>query len=127
MPPTRRSILDETTTEPFGPNHSFIRSGSVKHFHTRSAGAANTRVMTKSRALLWVSMIVPPPDNLASVLCDQNHPADTELVGQHAKARREERLAERHGDLPTCGERVESLVGFAVVVDCDCQRETFEI
>src|SRR6516165_3972559 len=43
-------------TEPFGPNHSFMRSGSVKHFHKTSGVAANTRVMTNSVALVCVSM-----------------------------------------------------------------------
>jgi hypothetical protein len=34
--------------EPFGPHHSLMRSGWVKHFHTSSRGASNMRVMTKS-------------------------------------------------------------------------------
>ena len=37
--------------KPFGPHHCFMRSGSVKHFHTSSRGASNTRLMTNSE--LW--------------------------------------------------------------------------
>src|SRR5258706_11933001 len=36
---------------PLGPHHCFIRSGSVKHFHTRSRGASKTRLMTNSCGL----------------------------------------------------------------------------
>src|SRR6516225_9070652 len=128
MPPTRRSIFEATMTEPFGPNHSFMRSGSVKHFHNRSGGASNTRVMTKSPVLLWVSMIVlRVTAPLTSTLCNKDHPADAEPVGQHAKARREERLPHRHGHLPAGGERVESLVGFVFVLDRDRQRKALGI
>jgi hypothetical protein len=63
-PAYAKSIVDAITFEPFGPNHSFMRSGSVKHRHTKSRGASNTRVMTKS---LFVSVIIcPPPSVLRS-------------------------------------------------------------
>src|SRR6185295_1413976 len=55
--PGRRSILDAMTLKPFGPHHSFIRSGSVKHFQTKSRGALNVRDITKS------SIIVSFPSN----------------------------------------------------------------
>src|ERR1041384_348254 len=58
MPPGRRSIFDTDTVAPFGPHHSFMRSGSVKHFHKTSRGALNTREMTKSALLVAVAVAV---------------------------------------------------------------------
>jgi hypothetical protein len=40
-------------------------------------------------------------------LGDHHHPAQTEAIGDHAVARREERLAERHLDASAVRERVE--------------------
>src|SRR6516225_7546486 len=56
-------MFDATMVEPLGPHHSFIRAGSVKHFHTSARGASNVRVMTKS--LLCVSTTMNTPDQFA--------------------------------------------------------------
>src|SRR5580700_2746817 len=101
-------------TEPVGPHHCFMCSGSVKARHTNSRGASNTREMTKSALFVAVDVMA-----LTYLVCsprlflfDNNHPAHTELVGDHAEARREERFRERHLHLPALGQRVEPALAF---------------
>jgi hypothetical protein len=48
MPPGFNVIVARSTVKPFGPHHAFMCSRLVKHDHTRSRGALNTREMTKS-------------------------------------------------------------------------------
>src|SRR6476660_9539210 len=47
-PPTRKSILATGEVKPFGPHQRMTYSGSLQTFQTRSAGALNTRVTTRS-------------------------------------------------------------------------------
>ena len=44
-------------TEPVGPHHCFMWSGSVKALHTSSRGASNTREMTKSALFAAVDVM----------------------------------------------------------------------
>src|SRR3990172_915993 len=48
FPPTRTSIWPTGQVKSLGPHHFLKRSGSVHACHTRSRGASNTRVMTRS-------------------------------------------------------------------------------
>src|ERR1700740_2313679 len=103
-------------TEPFGPHHSFMRSGSVKHFQTRSRGASNEREMTKSA--LFVSLVIAfstfrrePTRSL-----HEDHPADAEFIGEHAETRREEGFAQRHRHLTAGAQGFEQFVGLGLAV-----------
>src|SRR5580693_4405941 len=116
-------------TEPVGPNHCFMCSGSVNAFHTSSRGASNTREMTKSALFVAVDTMA-----LTSLFCsprlfllDQDHPADAELVGDHAEARREERFRKRHLHLAALGQRIEPALAFGGVGRGDGQREALKI
>src|SRR5215813_6930181 len=40
------------TLKPFGPHQCFMRSGSVKHFQTKSRGASSVREITKSSTIV---------------------------------------------------------------------------
>src|SRR4029077_3203561 len=46
FPPTRKSILQKGTVNPFGPHHCITYFGSVHAFHTNSRGASKTLVIT---------------------------------------------------------------------------------
>src|ERR1700722_14205427 len=103
------------TTEPFGPHQTFMRSGSVKHFHSVAGGASKTRVMTKSVPLVSAGMDIFLCSDVCSLvvlvlLRNQDPPVDAEFVGEHAEARREEHLRQRHHDLAAVGEGREHLV-----------------
>src|SRR5262245_50712538 len=50
-PPGRKSISHDRVTNPRGPHHCLIRSGSVQALKTRLRGAAKTRVMVSSRSV----------------------------------------------------------------------------
>src|SRR5580692_3125831 len=90
-----------------------MRSGSVKHFHNSSRGASNSRVMTKSFVFASMAVMVLAP-LIARLSPDQNHPADAEFVGQHAKARREECLRQRHVHFAAFGQRAEDAFGVGI-------------
>src|SRR5580698_3427602 len=116
-------------TEPFGPHHCFMCSGSVNACHTSSRGASNTREMTKSALFVAVDVmaltyLVCSPQLL---LFDQDHPADAELVGEHAETRREEGFCKRHLHLAALGQRVEAALTFGGVRRADGQRKALEI
>src|SRR5215813_6714804 len=67
-----------------------------------------------------------PAPLLAALLLHNDHPADTEAVGDHAEALGEKCLAERHSYLSTVGERVEHAVGLGFVLGIDGEREALE-
>src|SRR5262249_13173548 len=134
------------TVKPFGPHHCFIRSGSVKHFHTSSRGASSTREMTKS--VFFVAIDMDTPAELAlevyceinrasrsanagslsrSLWLDHNHPVHAKFVLRHAEARRKERLAKRHDDVSAIRESVEESVSVGVVLGIYRQREAIEL
>src|SRR5258707_4893393 len=101
-------------TEPVGPNHCFMCSGSANAFQTNSRGASNTREMTKSALFVAVDTMA-----LTSLACsphlflfDQDHPADAEFVGDHAEAGGEERFRKRHLHLTAVGQRIEPALAF---------------
>src|SRR5215472_10496330 len=126
MPPTRRSILAATTTEPLGPNHSCIRSGSVRHFRNSSGDPSNTRVMMKSSVLVWVVMFVLRAVSHASALRNEHHPVHAEFVGDDPETRREEGLGKWHRNLAAVGESGELLVGVRFIFGRDRKRKAFE-
>src|ERR1700686_4239506 len=116
-------------TEPVGPNQCFMCSGSANAFQTNSRGASNTREMTKSPLfvavdVMTVTYFVRSPRLL---FLDQDHPADTELVGDHAETRREEGFRKRHLPLAAVGQRVEPALAFGGVGRGDSQREPLKI
>ena len=57
---------------------------------------------------------------------DTDHPAQAEAVGEHAEARRPERLRQRHPHLATVGERREGAVGLGYRRHGKRERETVE-
>src|SRR4029079_17845020 len=120
MPPARRSILETWTVKPFGPHHSFIRSGSVKALQTRSRGALSTREMTNSELLEAASLITghsfvadAASGSLSAAGVDHDHPVDAELVGNHAEFGREEGLDQRLVHLAAIGECREHALALA--------------
>src|SRR5258708_39339176 len=98
-----------------------MRSGSVKHFPSRSRGTSKTRDITKSSAIFSSTFIC----NRARLLrLDDDHPVHAELVGRHSEARRKKRFAERHHYVSTGGERVEEPVGIGFVFRVERQGKT---
>src|ERR1700689_1485624 len=97
-------------TEPFGPNHPFMRSGSAKHLPTSTRGASNTREVTKSAhpvsATIVISIAGPQVASAHSPRAE-DHPTDAELVRAHAEPRRKERLRHWHVHLPAFSQRIE--------------------
>ena len=57
---------------------------------------------------------------------DEDHPGHAEAVGDHAEARREEGLGERHLHLPALAQRPEHPLGLGLVGDRERQREALE-
>ncbi len=62
-------------------------------------------------------------DSLSS---NADHPADAELVFQHAEARRPKGLVQRHGDFAAVGQRVEITIGFGFRGHRERHREALE-
>src|SRR5690242_13606068 len=56
-----------------------------------------------------------------------HHPADAKPVDEHPKARREERLRQRHLHLTTVTQRAEDPVRLGLIANADGQREALEI
>src|SRR5579864_4614900 len=125
-------MFEATTVEPFGPNHSFMRSGSVKQRHSFSRGTSSTRVMTKS--FLMSATIFPlrprvaaPCSAVRPLLSRHDHPVHTEFVGEHAELWREKGFGQRQRDLAALAQRVEHALDLGFAVGADRQRKAFEL
>jgi glutathione S-transferase len=57
---------------------------------------------------------------------DVHHPADAELIGDHAEARREERLGERHLHLTAIGKRIEEAIGLGLALRREREGKALE-
>src|SRR5580704_3879627 len=109
-PPTRASISQTGLVKPFGPHHCASIAASVQALNTSARGASKIRVMVISRSTKTLfgaagAMRIP-----SGSLRDENDPADTESVGEHAEARRKESLGHRHRHLAVVGERGKELI-----------------
>src|SRR5262249_28982831 len=136
VPPGRRSIFAWVTVAPFGPHHCCMCAGSVKHLHTSSRGASNTREMTKSSLLVSARLMTILADLVVAIadsgrlrrgLFDHDHPAHPEPVLDHAEGRREEGLDQRLMHLAAVRQRREQAACVGLVLGADRQREAFEL
>src|SRR5271167_2938764 len=120
-PPTRASSSQTGLVKPFGPHHCASVAASVQALNTSARGASKVRVMVISRSAssLPGAAVDMGKKTPLYLLRHDHHPGDAEFVGQHAEARREESLGERHRHLAFTAEGGENLVGFGLVLGED--------